>query len=42
MKEKSYDFETLHVVLSNQKNKNGTFKKFQYPAYDSFEGELQV
>ena len=25
-KELGYDFETLHVILSNQKNKIGTFK----------------
>ena len=33
MKEKSYDFETLHVVLSNQKNKNGTLKKILIPPF---------
>ena len=45
-KEISYDFETLHVVLSYQKNMIGTLKKILKPPftphYDIFWDEINI
>ena len=46
LKEMSYDFEILHVVLSYQKNKIATLKQILIPPftphYDIFWGELNI